>query len=171
MKQVTDRQFDCLSAIVRRINNDGRPPTIRELCADLGISSTNSVNCFLVSLESKGVISREKNKSRAIKVTDLGMGVFRQRTSNSDSVSMRPASTGSAVNELRSTLGNNTLHCRCDSPSPNESWSVVVWHAETSEDSPLLLSRGSSEFEAVQNAVDAIGRKSLVTYVERRKPN
>jgi len=163
MREVTERQFDCLSAIINRIKTDSRPPTIRELCADLGISSTNSANCFLTSLEAKGVITREKNKSRSIKVTDLGMELYRQRVPPGDDLADQDP-----ISRLRATLNNDTLHCRCDSPPPNESWSVVVWHASTNTDSPLLLSRGPSESDAVQNAVDAIGRKALLTYVRRR---
>jgi len=43
-------------------------PTIREIAAAMHIKSTNGVVCHLNALERKGLIRREKLKSRAIEV-------------------------------------------------------------------------------------------------------
>jgi repressor LexA len=58
-----------LAFIVESIRDFGYPPTIAEIGAQFGISSTNGVNDHLVALEKKGFILRN-SKARGIHVTD-----------------------------------------------------------------------------------------------------
>lgn len=74
---LTRRQFAVLSAIVRHIRDHGQAPTVRELCAVLGISSPNGVVCHLAALARKGHIDwRPRSeggaaKSRGIEVPEI----------------------------------------------------------------------------------------------------
>jgi repressor LexA len=70
-RPVTDRQQAILDFIVDAIRNRGFPPTLREIGAAFGISSTKGVNDHLEALERKGKIRREKDLSRAIEVVGL----------------------------------------------------------------------------------------------------
>jgi len=45
------------------------PPTVRDLCRELGMRSTNSVHQHLRALERKGAIERSPNAARAIRST------------------------------------------------------------------------------------------------------
>ena len=68
----TDRQLDVLRAIARA-SAQGFPPTIRELCAALGINSTNGVNDHLRLLERKGLILREEQRGRTLRLSPAGL--------------------------------------------------------------------------------------------------
>ena len=66
---LTRRQGEILSFIIDCIRDHGMPPTIAEIGAHFGISSTNGVNDHLVALEKKGFIERS-SKARSIHVTE-----------------------------------------------------------------------------------------------------
>lgn len=68
-KGLTRRQAAVLKFVVDSIRDHGYPPTIAEIGAEFGISSTNGVNDHLVALEKKGYIQRN-SKARGIHVTD-----------------------------------------------------------------------------------------------------
>jgi repressor LexA len=67
MQGLTDRQKEILDFIQRRIEEQGYPPTIREIGEHMGIRSTNGVNDHLKALERKGFLKREGLKSRALR--------------------------------------------------------------------------------------------------------
>lgn len=67
MQGLTDRQREILEFITRRIEEQGYPPTIREIGEFMGIRSTNGVNDHLKALERKGFLKREGLKSRALR--------------------------------------------------------------------------------------------------------
>lgn len=68
MSQPTIRQQQVLDYIQSRIENDGYPPTIREICMHLGVSGTVSATRHLEALEKKGYIKRDSG-SRGIALT------------------------------------------------------------------------------------------------------
>lgn len=66
--RLTERQnqvFEFLRDFVRR---NGKPPTIKEIGASLGIRSTNGVHKMLVVLETKGYITRTPHEARGIEI-------------------------------------------------------------------------------------------------------
>lgn len=68
MSLPTARQKQVLDYIQSHIDNDGYPPTIREICAHLGVSGTVSATRHLDALEKKGYIKRDSG-SRGIALT------------------------------------------------------------------------------------------------------
>ncbi|MGN0626761.1 MAG: transcriptional repressor LexA [Oscillospiraceae bacterium] len=56
--------------ITEFINDKGYPPTVREICAELGIRSTSTVHRYLKELEAEGRISMGENQNRAITLKD-----------------------------------------------------------------------------------------------------
>jgi repressor LexA len=68
MSQATPRQQQVLDYIQSHIDNDGYPPTIREICSHLGVSGTVSAMRHLNALEKKGYIKRSPG-SRGIALT------------------------------------------------------------------------------------------------------
>ena len=73
MKELTRKQRLILDYIVHACNENGYPPTIREIGAHFGIRSTNGVNDHLKALERKGYLLRGEAKSRAIRPTQKAM--------------------------------------------------------------------------------------------------
>jgi len=67
-KGLTQRQEDILGFIIESIRDNGYPPTIAEIGAGFGITSTNGVNDHLIALEKKGYIERS-SKARGIHIT------------------------------------------------------------------------------------------------------
>jgi repressor LexA len=66
------RQEGILSFIRRFVNEHRFPPTIREIGEAVGISSTSVVNYNLNALEKKGMIERDRNVSRGLRVVEDG---------------------------------------------------------------------------------------------------
>jgi repressor LexA len=66
--QLTERQREVYEFIRDKMRNRGYGPTVREIGREFGISSPNGVMCHLRALERKGIITREKNMSRAIQL-------------------------------------------------------------------------------------------------------
>ncbi|OGX08830.1 MAG: repressor LexA [Omnitrophica WOR_2 bacterium GWA2_47_8] len=65
---LTSRQKEVLKFIYKAIKNDNLPPTIREIAAHFGFSSTGTVRDHLKALVNKGYIKVSQNKSRAIEL-------------------------------------------------------------------------------------------------------
>ncbi len=68
MEALTDKQKRVLAFIEQEVKHWNYPPSVREICKALNISSTATVHSYLDILESKGYISRMKTKPRAIKM-------------------------------------------------------------------------------------------------------
>ena len=59
-----------LDFIKKQIKENGYPPSVREICAAVGLKSTSSVHLYLNRLAEKGCISKQGLKTRAIKVVE-----------------------------------------------------------------------------------------------------
>src|SRR6266851_286009 len=70
---LTERQEKILAFIKRSIQEQGYPPTIREIGEAFGIRSTNGVNDHLKALERKGYLLRGELKVFALKVSGDSM--------------------------------------------------------------------------------------------------
>ena len=67
---LTHRQQQALDFISSCLEENGYPPTLREIGEHMGIKSTNGVNDHLKALERKGYLLREELKSRALRPVD-----------------------------------------------------------------------------------------------------
>ncbi|MBX5480312.1 MAG: transcriptional repressor LexA [Myxococcaceae bacterium] len=79
MEELTERQREILSFIVKETETRGFPPTIREIGEEMDIRSTNGVNDHLKALERKGYLIRGEQQSRSLVPTKrarmvLGLG-------------------------------------------------------------------------------------------------
>lgn len=68
LNNLTRRQNELLDVIKKYIASNGFPPTVRELCDELGLSSPATVQVHLNNLEEKGLIAKSGTKNRAIKL-------------------------------------------------------------------------------------------------------
>lgn len=65
---LTRRQREIFEFLKDKILNRGYGPTVREIGEEFSIKSPNGVMCHLKALERKGLIQRESNISRAIRL-------------------------------------------------------------------------------------------------------
>ena len=72
--RLTPRQRAVLDCIRDTLRRDGRPPTLREIGAAIGIRSTNGVSDHLKALEVKGFIDRASGRSRGLRILEPGGG-------------------------------------------------------------------------------------------------
>lgn len=67
-KELTKRQEEVLNYIKKYIAEHGYPPTVREICAGIGLNSPATVFVHIKNLESLGVIRQTSNKFRTIEL-------------------------------------------------------------------------------------------------------
>lgn len=71
-KMLTTRQKQILEYIRTCVHKFGYPPSVREICKEVGLSSTSTVHGYLHRLEDLGYIRRDPAKNRTIELLDEG---------------------------------------------------------------------------------------------------
>lgn len=66
--KLSEKQAMILDFLKLEIKSKGYPPSVREICAAVDLSSTSTVHSHLKALERKGVIRRDPAKPRAIEI-------------------------------------------------------------------------------------------------------
>lgn len=85
-KPLSKRQQSILDYIWNYIQDSGRPPTIREIGAAVKISSTSVVNYNLTKLKERGLLERDAEVSRGLRLTERAMGAYETVSSAISSV-------------------------------------------------------------------------------------
>lgn len=67
MRGLTYKQEEVLDVIKKSVKENGYPPTVREICRELGLSSPATAQFHLNALARKGYISKGKGY-RTIKI-------------------------------------------------------------------------------------------------------
>ena len=68
LKNLTEKDFEILDFIRDQIEENGYPPTVREICASVGLSSPATVHARLNKLEAAGYIERNSSKNRSMRL-------------------------------------------------------------------------------------------------------
>ena len=77
---LTQRQTDIMDFIVETVEARGFPPSVREICDAVGLSSPSTVHAHLGTLEEKGYLKRDPTKPRAIDVRwERNIGIMEDR--------------------------------------------------------------------------------------------
>lgn len=144
MRKLSDRQQRMLQFLRSFVQENGYPPSIRDICKACGISSTSVVDYNLNILQREGYIRRDPDISRGIEITDT------ERV---------------AANVVRiPLLGLIAAGEPIPVPSP-DSWSTNVWDEEfelTEEitggkaDLYALRVKGTSMIDALINDNDIV---------------
>ncbi len=75
MKQaLKPKEKAVLDYIAKTMDEVGFAPSVRDICAALGIKSTSTVQMYIERLESKGYIIKEAGKSRTMRLDTTGSG-------------------------------------------------------------------------------------------------
>ena len=69
-KNLTQKQQMVLDFLKKEIKQNGYPPTVREICDAVGLSSTSTVHAHLETLERKGYIRRSPTKNRSTEILE-----------------------------------------------------------------------------------------------------
>ncbi|HAK43627.1 MAG TPA: repressor LexA, partial [Clostridium sp.] len=64
----SSKQLEIYEFIKNQVNAKGYPPSVREICEAVNLSSTSTVHGHLTRLEKKGLIRRDPTKPRAIEL-------------------------------------------------------------------------------------------------------
>lgn len=72
MPGLGEKDYKIYEFIREQIKKQGYPPTVREICAHVGLSSPATVHSRLKKLEMHGLIIRENTKNRSITLADNG---------------------------------------------------------------------------------------------------
>lgn len=70
MARTSDKQQKILEYLNEFIEENGYPPTVREICAAVGLKSTATVSYHLTELKKLGKIQADSNKRRAISLPE-----------------------------------------------------------------------------------------------------
>ena len=70
MRSSQQNQQKILDFIKLEIEQKGYPPSVREICAGVGLKSTSTIHAHLNHLEAQGLIRRDSTKPRALEVID-----------------------------------------------------------------------------------------------------
>ncbi len=66
MKKLSDPQQVILDYMISFTEEHSYPPSVREICAAVGLKSTATVHTHLKNLEKRGLITRDPSKQRAL---------------------------------------------------------------------------------------------------------
>ena len=106
MREPTERQKTVLRCVFWAQNN-GRPPTVRELCKALRIRSTNGVSDHLLALERKGLVEpRDGTQSarRRIVLTPAGLAAINMHNLRPYSLAEWDSTEDPDVGRIRATI-------------------------------------------------------------------
>ncbi|MBQ9915038.1 MAG: transcriptional repressor LexA [Clostridia bacterium] len=70
MAKRVNREQEILDFINEQISKKGYPPSIREICAAVGLNSPSTVHTYLKKLEEKGLLVKDGSKTRAIRLVE-----------------------------------------------------------------------------------------------------
>lgn len=68
MAGLTPKDYEILDFILEEQHTKGYPPTVREICNRVGLSSTASIHARLEKLERYGLLEKESSKNRSMRV-------------------------------------------------------------------------------------------------------
>jgi repressor LexA len=68
----SSKQLQILQYIYDTVQKRGFPPTVREICHEVDLSSTSTVHGHLARLQRKGLLIKDATKPRALEITEAG---------------------------------------------------------------------------------------------------
>ncbi len=80
-KKNSNKQQEILDYVYKCVNENGYPPSVREICSAVGFKSTSTVHSYLQKLIDSGLLQKDPTKPRAIKILNKSSQVKENRTS------------------------------------------------------------------------------------------
>lgn len=82
---ILERDIETLGFIIDHIQENGYPPSVREIAEAIGVSSPSTGHQVVSRLVRRGWITMGARRSRTIRVTQEGMDVFSDEPESSGS--------------------------------------------------------------------------------------
>ena len=70
MAKITDKDTEILDFIYKQLSQNGYPPTVREICTAVNLSSPATVHARLNKLEEAGIIEKSSTKNRTMRLVN-----------------------------------------------------------------------------------------------------
>ncbi len=141
-KPLSERQQKMLNYIHQYIEESGRPPTIREIGSNVGISSTSVVNYNLTRLKEKELLERDAEVSRGLRLTDKALALYGD---------VRDAVDEFAANLLRIPLVGNIV-----ASEPLETMQDAYDYDDVVEVSASMISGRTNDLYALRVSGDSM---------------
>lgn len=77
MKRMTAKQQRILEYIAEFTDKQGYPPSVRDICAGVGLSSPSTVHAHIKTLRALGYLEKDDHKTRALTLRGMGGPVTR----------------------------------------------------------------------------------------------
>lgn len=84
------KEEQLLNFIKEYLNENGYPPTVREMCKAIKVSSTSTIFYYLNKLENSNKIKKNPNKNRALEIVDNDQSIANISTINTDNFTRIP---------------------------------------------------------------------------------
>lgn len=78
-KKNSNKQQEILDYVYKCVNENGYPPSVREICSAVGFKSTSTVHAYLQKLTESGLLQKDPTKPRAIKILNKNSPVKENR--------------------------------------------------------------------------------------------
>lgn len=88
---LNEREKSILAFIEMQVKKEGYPPSVREICKAVGLSSTATVHGYIKKLSEKGYISKVDQKGRTLRVVKGG------KYKNQEQISQMQSETGQDI--------------------------------------------------------------------------
>ena len=75
-KVAKNKQMAVLNYIHKQVEDHGYPPTVREICSAVGLSSTSTVHGHISRLIEQGFLQKDPSKPRALEITSKGLDIL-----------------------------------------------------------------------------------------------
>ena len=75
-KVAKNKQMAVLNYIHKQVEDHGYPPTVREICSAVGLSSTSTVHGHISRLIQQGFLQKDPSKPRALEITSKGLDIL-----------------------------------------------------------------------------------------------
>ena len=75
-RSAKNKQMAVLSYSHKQVTEHGYPPTVREICSAVGLSSTSTVHGHITRLIDKGFLRKDSAKPRALEITPKGLDLL-----------------------------------------------------------------------------------------------
>ena len=105
MIELKEREARVLEYMKKEIIEKGYPPTVREICAALGVKSTSTVHADIDALQKKGFLKKDPAKPRALMIVD---------PETQERLALGQSTTAVTANTVSSTQANNDSYGKAE---------------------------------------------------------
>lgn len=105
MIELKEREARVLEYMKKEIIEKGYPPTVREICAALGVKSTSTVHADIDALQKKGFLKKDPAKPRALMIVD---------PETQERLALGQSTTAVSANTVSSTQANNDSYGKAE---------------------------------------------------------